>query len=260
LKHKVIITCRSKDKGEQALKEIQDSCSQVDIGDKLSYKILDLGSLKSIQKLDLSDLNDKLDVLVLNAGAFPKEVNFNKDGYEEMFGAHHIGHFALFRRLEPFLSNNSDKNPPRVILTSSALLTSVESINYDAVTDVNLAKTLGTRILYGNSKLANALFAVEIQRRHPRWVVTANHPGLVRTPIVKSFTLCEQVRGFCFEPEIGAMAILVGILGDADKVRGAFILPRGAVADPEKDIPEYARDVKAAKQLWKWTEQILNKK
>jgi NAD(P)-dependent dehydrogenase (short-subunit alcohol dehydrogenase family) len=259
LNYKVIITCRTEEKGDAAVNEIERACPSL-ATNKLSYKVLDLASLESIEKFHIGDLNGKLDVLVLNAGLFSEKVTVTQDGYEEMFGAHHIGHFALFKKLEPLLSKNLEKSSPtRVVLTSSALLTDVEKINYDAVTNNDLAGTLETRILYGNSKLANALFAVELQSRYPNWVVTANHPGLVRTPIVKHFTICKRLRSFCFEPEIGAMAILVGILGDAEKVRGAFILPRGSIANPEKDIPFHARDPEAASELWDWTERILRK-
>lgn len=248
----VVLTSRSAIRGEEAKQDILKAYSHATV----HVLLLDLASLADIEqfpaKLRQQALpQQQVHMLVLNGGMFKQKIESTSDGFEWMFGAHHVGHFHLFQQLQPMLTSKA-----RVVVTSSALMGQVDTINWQSAEDLSVAeKALGSDLLYAQSKLANALFARELQRRYPSLIVSVNHPGLVRTNILGEETICHKIRGFCFEPDQGALANTLGCVGDIP--RGSFILPRGVVADWAKDIPDNCQNDSLAAELWTWTEDAI---
>jgi len=143
---------------------------------------LDLASLSSVASF-AGQWRGPLDLLVNNAGVMaPSTWRPTEDGFELQFGVNHLGHFALTARLLPALLCAES---PRVVTVSSL---AHRSGGTDVV-DGNPAATYRPQPAYANSKLANLLFARELQRRaaehHSRLTSTAAHPGLSATGLVR---------------------------------------------------------------------------
>ena len=254
----VVMTSRDVQRGEQAKKELQSAAKHhLDIR-VLELDLADIENVKKFAKAFISLGFGHLDYLVLNAGKYLMSIETTKQGFETMFGAHHVGHFLLTKLLLPtLLETASEDFEARVVVTSSAFMVfSPEHPDWESYFHPQAVGQPDYFTAYGVSKLANVLFARELHRRYSNLglVVSANHPGSVRTSLV-AFEPCSYVPGVCFEPSDGALANLKGCLDD--EVAGKFVLPLGVIAD-DRDIPEIAKNDKLAKELWRLTEQKIH--
>jgi NAD(P)-dependent dehydrogenase (short-subunit alcohol dehydrogenase family) len=177
----VVLACRDAGRGEQAVAEVrrQAPAAEVELG------LLDLASLASVRTFagQLLGSHPRLDILVNNAGvmALPTR-QVTADGFEMQIATNHLGHFALTGLLLPAL------------LAAHARVVSVSSNAHQAGA-LNLADLHGERrynpwTAYAQSKLANLLFTIELQRRADQAAVeltsAAAHPGLSATQLVLS--------------------------------------------------------------------------
>lgn len=171
----VTIACRSLDKG-------RDARSRID--GKVEVAELDLASLASVEAF-AEAWTGPLDLLVNNAGVMtPPRYRETTDGFELQFGTNHLGHVALTARLLPHLLEAA---APRVVAVSSI----AHHRGDESVLGGNEgAEGYSAGQAYGNSKLANLLFAFELQRRAEAagspLTVTACHPGVSSTGLVSS--------------------------------------------------------------------------
>src|SRR5262245_52475706 len=173
----VILAVRSPMKGEAAAQAIRSEFPQA----MLMVEVLDLASLQSIQAFAtrLNALGLPLDILVNNAGIMmPPTRATTADGFELQFGVNHLGHFALTMGLLSLLRR---AGPARVVTVSSGM-SHVGRINFD---DLQSAKRYQPTLAYAQSKLANLLFAFELNRRSQAhgWGLLSNaaHPGATYT-------------------------------------------------------------------------------
>jgi NAD(P)-dependent dehydrogenase (short-subunit alcohol dehydrogenase family) len=147
---------------------------------------LDLTSLAQVRRFaaDFLAANDRLDLLINNAGVMATPFEHTEDGFELQFGTNHIGHFLLTGLLAPALLNDP---PSRIVnLSSGGHLAS--DILWD---DPNFERhPYDPFIAYGQSKTANILFTVELERRLSGRGVHAYavHPGLVGTKLGRYMT------------------------------------------------------------------------
>lgn len=188
---KIIFAGRDPPKHESAMAEVKLAVSGTAANaTELEYSELDLSSLSSVRSFAKSFLasGQALDTLVLNAGvmALPQR-QVTKDGHEYQMGVNHLGHFLLANLLmDVLVRSGSAADPSRVISLSSSAhqipspllggdLGNLQSQNYSPW------------VAYGQSKLANILFAYELDRRcRQRGLpVAANavHPGGVDTEL-----------------------------------------------------------------------------
>jgi NAD(P)-dependent dehydrogenase (short-subunit alcohol dehydrogenase family) len=163
---KVIIGARSAAKAERAVAQI---------GTNAEWLPLDLADLAAVEGFAdrLMERGATIDVLVNCAGvmAIPRR-ELTVDGFEKHFGTNHLGHFALTGRLLPLLDG------ARVITVSAQSARSAR-IRPD---DLQLEHGYAPMRAYGNSKLANILFAVELNRHAPLLSIPV-HPGTAPTDI-----------------------------------------------------------------------------
>ena len=174
----VTLAVRNTDKGEGAAEEIRS-----ELGDEalLRVETLDLGSQTSIGAF-AERWQGALDLLVNNAGVMtPPRYQETEDGFELQFGTNHLGHFALTGRLLHALLAAPN---PRVVTVASLAHGSGD----ERVLDGNPRERYNPQRTYGNSKLANLLFAAELQRRAAaagtNLVSVAAHPGVSHTNLV----------------------------------------------------------------------------
>jgi NAD(P)-dependent dehydrogenase (short-subunit alcohol dehydrogenase family) len=175
----VTLAVRSPEKGEAAAARIRDSAADA----KVEVARLDLSSLESVREF-AETWQGPLGLLVNNAGLMsPPRHQQTQDGFELQFGTNHLGHFALTGRLLPALLAAPS---PRVVTVSSI----AHHNGSPAVLDGNPAERYHPSTTYGNSKLANLLFAFELQRRASRagaaLTSTAAHPGVSATNLIPS--------------------------------------------------------------------------
>ncbi|MFO7879313.1 MAG: oxidoreductase [Bacteroidales bacterium] len=178
---KVIMTGRNEEKLEVARQDILREFPEAQV----ETKILDLADLSSVQ--DFSEYMrlhfNRIDVLVNNAGVMATPYGQTKDGFELQFGTNHLGHFALTARLFPLLRNTSGSR----VVTISSLAARKGRIFFD---DLMSEKNYNSMTAYRQSKLANLMFAMELNDRLAetefRTVSIAAHPGMAETNLFYS--------------------------------------------------------------------------
>ena len=175
---KVYIACRNINKGQLALEEIRDQSGNKDI-----YLMkLDLASCKSIREFvaEYCKKEDKLHVLLLNAGVMMTPNKKTAEGFEYQFGINHLGHFLLTYLLLDMLKECA---PSRVVVVAS-LAHFPGSLDFK---DMQWSKRYNPYLSYCRSKLANVMFARELGKRVGESGVTvvSLHPGTVYTEITR---------------------------------------------------------------------------
>jgi NAD(P)-dependent dehydrogenase (short-subunit alcohol dehydrogenase family) len=173
----VVLACRSAENAEDAKKEILSELPKA----KLNFIELDLQSLDSIKAFSeaFKASYKKLDILMNNAGVMNTPFGQTQDGFELQMGTNHLGHFALTGRLLPLLKKTADCR----VITVSSTGHKAGKINTNKLL-MSESKYSAFRA-YANSKLANLLFAYELERRFKKNKINceslAAHPGASQT-------------------------------------------------------------------------------
>jgi NAD(P)-dependent dehydrogenase (short-subunit alcohol dehydrogenase family) len=173
----VVLACRNATKAAEAVADIRESTPHA----RVVAEPLDLSSLESVQELAalMVTRDQPIDILVNNAGimAVPTREE-TKDGFELQFGTNVLGHFALTGRLFPLLRRAA---APRVV-TLSSTAARIGRMDFD---DLQSERRYNPWRAYGQSKLADLLFAKELARRSAThgWglLSAAAHPGSTHT-------------------------------------------------------------------------------
>lgn len=170
----VVLACRNVEAATQAADRIDGSTR---------VERLDLASLADVRAF-CDRWQGRLDLLVNNAGVMtPPRFRRTADGHELMFGTNHLGHVALTAGLLPALLSSP---APRVVTVSSI----AHHRGDEHVLDAGPEDGYQPQTYYGHSKLANLLFALELQRRATAagspLTSTAAHPGVSATNLVAS--------------------------------------------------------------------------
>jgi NAD(P)-dependent dehydrogenase (short-subunit alcohol dehydrogenase family) len=178
----VILACRNAEKGEAARVKIvaENPAAQVEA------RVLDVADLGSVRRFAAEFLgeNRPLDLLINNAGvmAIP-ERRTTPEGFEMQFGTNHLGHFALTGLLLPALLSQ----PGSRVVTVSSIAHKGGRLNFD---DLQAERGYDPRRAYQQSKLANLVFGLELDRRlRARSASTESviaHPGVAVTNIVSN--------------------------------------------------------------------------
>lgn len=177
----IIMAVRNLQKGEEAVAKITKENSSA----KLNLMCLDLGDFNSIRKFsaELYSKYSQLHVLVNNAGIMsPPKRESTKQDFEIQFGTNHLGHFLLTGLLLDMIK----KTPNSRITIQSSLAHKHDYYKPDIYfDDLNWEKSYNPNHAYGQSKLANLLFAYELDRRlkahNIRTIVATAHPGYTKT-------------------------------------------------------------------------------
>jgi len=198
-------------------------------------------------------------VLICNAGVMALETLEQVEGIEKQFVTNHLGHVLLVSHL---IDRVKEALQGRVVVVSSYAMNWADpaGIEWD---NLSGNRNYDPSRAYGQSKLANALFALELSRRLTGTKATANalHPGLVDTKIFRHLPL--TLRGYrgIFSPhkltveEGAATSCYVATSPTLAGVNGYFFTRCNPVIPPNP----HALDVKAAARLWTVSEQLLKK-
>jgi NAD(P)-dependent dehydrogenase (short-subunit alcohol dehydrogenase family) len=246
----VVLAVRDTAKGERAAATIAGGTTDV--------RALDLADLASIRAF-ADGFDRDLDILVNNAGVMALPQRRTADGFEMQIGTNHLGHFALTNLLLPRIAD-------RVVTVSSA----AHWIGRIRLDDLNHERGGYRRwAAYGQSKLANMLFTLELQRRldEAGSPVRANaaHPGYASTNL-QGHTGSGLQHGFMWltnrliaqSDEMGALPTLYAATQDIPG--NSFIGPGGPAE--QRGHPAFAKRSRAAsdgdraKALWALSEQL----
>lgn len=253
----IIVACRDKHKAEKAIAEIKSKTAN----GTLTPATLDLASLSSVKEFAdwFTAHHHKLDLLINNAGVATPPASKNSEGYELQFGVNFLGHFALTGLLYPLL-----------LATEGSRIITVSSNGYqNAVIDFdNLRSEKNYESLreYRQSKLANLMFSIELNRRikakGEHVVSVAAQPGANRTELTRHLS-AEEIEagikrlGAFMEPWQGALSVLFAATSNTI-VGGHMYEPEegGLRGYPvQASIQENAMNTDTAKQLWDVAEQ-----
>lgn len=175
----VVMAARNQQRAAEAMERIRSEAPDA----RLTLVELDLGSLDSVQKASEQILgaNQKIDLLVNNAGVMGIPERRTVDGFEMQFGVDHLGHFALTARLLPALLAAP---AARVVTVTSSAHHFGRAVNPD---NPNLDGRYGPWRAYNQAKLANFHFALGLHRRLSAAGKAAGslsaHPGLSNTEL-----------------------------------------------------------------------------
>ena len=288
---RIYLACRSQDKYDKALSEIQKSNPSA--AQCLTFLQLDLTSFDSIKSAANTVLtgNDRLDILCNNAGIMGAPPGQTQEGYESHFGVNYIGHALLTTLLLPLLQSTAthadvEKGSVRVINVTSMGYTLAPAAKTESGIDLSDAAVRSngngkhSYSLYGISKLANILFTKEAARRWSDSGVLsiAVHPGRVQTTLLDNFFTANRFDFWSlfqkfYDATVGTMSVEEGALtqlwaatapaemqGQSDAkdavANGAFYVPIGIRGD---DCNKQLNDEKASKALWEWMEAEFKK-
>lgn len=274
----VIIAARNREKAEQVKASVLSATGNQSI----HFLPLELASLEKISGTAeaFHSRFDSLDLLVNNAGIMACPFDTTEDGFELQFGSNHIGHFHLTNLLLPALLKAAQ---PRVVsLTSMAHRMSpvvFDDINYES-------RTYEKWTAYGQSKTANALFAVGLNNRFSGKGLEAFsvHPGVIATPLGRHLEPVEieritkenrktpesanqeadQEQGGIKSVEQGAATSCFAATAPELSGKGGAYLEDCHIAEVVADNPnlrggvrDYAIDAKNAERLWVASDEMI---
>lgn len=251
----VVLACRNRAKAEDAMARIRRRTPDA----ALELVELDLASLASVTRC--ADVvradHDRLDLLINNAGVMIPPFGRTEDGFELQFGCNHLGHFALTGRLMD-----------RILATRGARVVTVASMAHRYGTmdfdNLNAEKGYNKAQAYAQSKLANLLFTLELQRRLDRSgstvIATAAHPGWTGTDLQRHSRLIGLANHlFAQSPPMGALPTLRAAT-DPEASGGDYYGPRGWFEMRGHPVrvgtTDAARNEHDAGRLWQVSEEL----
>jgi NAD(P)-dependent dehydrogenase (short-subunit alcohol dehydrogenase family) len=242
--YRVVLLCRNADRAEAAKADIDASVR----GASTEIVLGDLGSLASVRAAaaEIQGRLDRLDVLVNNAGITLRKREVTADGHEAMWATNHLGPFLLTNLLLPLLQASA---PARVVNVAS------DAHKWGRIHFDDLEATRGYGLMsfprYGETKLMNMLFTLELARRLEGTGVTVNcvHPGAVATNIGAPPKLIARItRVILKSPEEGARASLkVALDPELATISGSYFNARKNI---DGKRAKRARDAALAARLW----------
>ncbi|KAG0319213.1 hypothetical protein BGZ97_002559 [Linnemannia gamsii] len=269
----VFLACRNKQRAEDAIErakvEIKETYPSTTAVGNMEFLELDLNDMRKARESArlFSEKGLPLHILINNSGIMATPFELSADGIETQFAVNHMGHFVFTLGL---LDRLKESQPSRIVVLSSMVHEMVPrgGIAFDKLNDPNAMSTM-TR--YGQSKLANLLFARALAHRLDNEKVYVNiaHPGYVDSNLAnrtgesyggfvgKLSTITPKVFGM--KPKEGALTQLYLAtspeIEDQD-VRGRYFIPIAKEIQPSS----YGRDVELQEKLWTFSENLVKEK
>jgi NAD(P)-dependent dehydrogenase (short-subunit alcohol dehydrogenase family) len=247
----IVMICRNRERGEQALEEIKGKCKN----GSLDLMIADLSSQKTIHKF-VKEFKVKyqfLHVLINNAGVNLSKRILTEEGIETTLAVNYLAPFLLSNLL---LNTLQASKPARIVNVASSV--QAKKIDFE---NLNGEKHYRQLNAYSQSKLAVILFTYEFARRIDGNGVTVNclHPGYVKTKMIRNFRkfvkyFYHLIGLFMKTPKRGAKTpIYLASSPDLDGVNGKYFKNR-----KEADSVKVSYDEELAKRLWDISEELTH--
>jgi NAD(P)-dependent dehydrogenase (short-subunit alcohol dehydrogenase family) len=257
----VVLACRNQEKGLRAQREIEAGAPQ----GRVELAELDLGSLASVRAFADGFLasHDGLDLLLNNAGVMAPPRSETADGFELQLGTNMLGHFALTARLLGAMAGRADA---RVVTLSS----NAHKMGRIDFADLQSERRYRRWAVYGQSKLADLMFALELDRRlrasGSSVKSVAAHPGYAATnlqtaapPLLDRLVMRATNLVLAQSADMGALPPLYAATAPGVE-GGSYIGPDGVgefrghprIVSPNRA----ARDEEVAARLWSIAEEL----
>ena len=255
---RVIMACRNEAKATDAANRIRSSSPRGTV-ETMTLDLADLSSVTAFSERLLSAV-DRLDILGNNAGLMAVDESKTVDGFETQFGVNHLGHFALTGRVLPLLL----ATPGSRVVNHSSMGHRPGKIHLE---DLMYEHHRYSRWpAYFQSKLANLLFSLDLQRRlaltGASTIALTAHPGGSRTDLgIEGSGLLNKaikpIGGFGQSAAKGALPFVRACV-DPSARGGEFFGPRYLIfGSPKLETPtKRARDAAVATQLWSLSEEL----
>ncbi|EEQ29278.1 hypothetical protein McanMca71_006680 [Microsporum canis] len=257
----IYISGRKAASADTVIQQIRQAGSKTPV----TFLPCNLASLASVKQAAETFVvqESRLDVLMCSAGIMATPPGLTADGYEIQFGTNHLGHALLIRKLLPLLQATAETADVRIVLLTSLgfKMHPGGGIVFDAVRTKQEYSAFGGWIRYGQSKLANVLYARELARRFPAITSLSVTPGVVNTELVESLGCFNRAfvwvtnLGQLMKPEEGAYNQLwASTVAKDTLLNGQFYEPVGVLSTK---LDKASQDAALAKRLWEWTEEAL---
>jgi NAD(P)-dependent dehydrogenase (short-subunit alcohol dehydrogenase family) len=254
---KVHVGCRDEAKGLEAIERMKTISKT---GGELVLGLFDLGSIKSVKTFTAKIISTekRLDLLINNAGVMIPPQAKSEDGFELQFGVNFIGHFTLTGQLFNLLETTQNAR----VVTLSSIAHRGASIDFD---NFRLEKPYNNWREYGQSKLADIIFALEFEKRlranNYKTISLAAHPGFSKTDLQKNMDKAMLDSLELMTAKEGAQPTLAACLHPEAK-GGQYWGPDGH--NEQKGKPALAKIDAAALneelnvKLWDWAKEVTN--
>jgi NAD(P)-dependent dehydrogenase (short-subunit alcohol dehydrogenase family) len=245
---RVILACRSRERGERALLELNLALGSP----RLHLLVADLSSQREVRRLaeEVRKNFEALHVLVNNAGVNCRERQLTADGIERTLAVNHLAPFLLSRLLSDLLSRSA---PARIVNVGSA------AYRYGRIDleDPHLEKRYRPFAAYARSKLALLLASLELAERLRGRGVSVNclHPGLAATEIFRDHPPVQRLlfRVIGKSPERAARSSL--FLAASPQVEG--VTGRFFIGGRPAALARHAQDPGLRRELWELSETLI---
>jgi NAD(P)-dependent dehydrogenase (short-subunit alcohol dehydrogenase family) len=258
---RVVLACRDIGRAKQAAARIQGTGLPVDV-EVAELNLADMASVRAFGEA----WQEPVQLLVNNAGVMaPPRRASTRDGFELQFGTNHLGHFVLTGLLLPWLLRNADAR----VVTMSSLA------HFGGRADVLYGNDTGSyrpQRAYSNSKLANVLFALELQRRAAACgaplTSTAAHPGMCGTGLFSDPEGIGAIRVVrAFGPAFVRVFFQSAAAGAVPVLYAATVAEPGSYTGPQHfretrgpigpaRLSRVASDESLARRLWSVSEEM----
>jgi NAD(P)-dependent dehydrogenase (short-subunit alcohol dehydrogenase family) len=180
---RVLLACRSLERGQAALELTRKVATEAE-PELISLDLADLDSVRETAHIIRERTEDQLNLLMNNAGIMATPHSTTKDGFELQFGTNYLGHVALTWLLLPALRNAGNHGPQSSrVITLSSIAAALGKLDFE---DPHFERRrYNPALAYAQSKLANQVFAVELDRRlrnaGENILSVVAHPGYTAT-------------------------------------------------------------------------------
>jgi retinol dehydrogenase-12 len=250
----MVIVGRNREKTERVVGELK-AAGGYDRVEMLLGDMAEIGQIRAVAK-EFAAKYDRLDVLVNNAGAMFLDYRLTSDGIEQTFALNHIGYYLLTVELMDLIR----KTPGARVVSTSSGAHAMGKLDLSSVAKRDGSAGWGA---YGDSKLANVLFTLELAKRLSGTSAVANcfHPGYVKSAFglnnagVSNFFLKLGMTLFARSVEKGAETLIwLATHPDAAGFNGQYFYDlKVRRVRSRGDDPEFAR------QLWELSEKLCAK-
>lgn len=204
---KVIILSSSPDRGKEAESQMTDFLNQhTNQKGSVKWVGVDFEDLKEVDQTakQIANEEDRLDILINNAGKGQSPWKIAKDGVEQHFAVNNLAHYVLTLRLLPLMQQTAKSAPPnsvRIVMQSSEMhRVSPNDVRFASLEEINEERD--GALLYGRTKLGLILFAKQlVKRKFPsNEILTGSvHPGTVDTDMQAAWTQSYNIPGKVLE-------------------------------------------------------------
>ena len=263
----IFFTGRSEKSARKLIEEVNTKFPNVPI----DFVKCDLASLAAVNDAarQVMSKTSRLDIFMANAGVMALPPGLTTDGYEAQFGTNHVGQALLVQLLTPLMQATAESHKDVRVVWNTSLGYQFHpkgGIIFDKVktTQEDIAPVLAMWTRYGQSKLANILYARAYAKHNPSITSVSIHPGVSATGLVTNLSFWQ--RAFIYSTTIGSMIspeqcawnqqwAATAPLGTGDRQieSGRYYEPVGV----KGQLKGEAGNDELAEKLWKWTQEEL---